>query len=474
MKKYLFFVFVISVWTNTHAAVNLHNAIGDNMVIQQNADVNFWGWDTPGKEIRVSTSWTWGDKTCKADENGRWIITIKAPKASFIPLSITFDDGEKTTISNILSGDVWLAGGQSNMEMPIKGFDDCPIEGYNQAIADAVNTRAVRFCKVPSERTITPQEECNCRWLECGPENVGEASATAYFFARMVSKVMNIPIGILEVNKGGSRVESWLNEKNLRDLTNEPLTEETIKNSYPFDYIWPLMWYNGTMHPVLNYTIKGFIFYQGCSNVDRNTSKYAFLLTKMVEQWRQEFRAPNAPFYFVEIAPYNYGKLEGISGALLREQQHKATKMIPNSAIIGTNDNVYPWETTQIHPTQKQKVGERLATLALEETYGITSFMGHSPELKEMKVKDGKVYLTFNNSYNAMSPLRDIKGFEIAGDDKVFHPVSNAEMHYGTMIMSCPEVKKPVAVRYCFKNFELGNVTNRGNNPLLPFRTDDW
>ena len=203
----------------------------------------------------------------------------------------------------------------------------------------------------------------------------------------------------------------------------------------------------------------------------------------MAKQWREQFGLGEIPFYYVQIAPYyqdNKNGVDGVNGALLREQQYKALSLIPNSDMVCTNDAVYPSETHNIHPTQKQKVGERLAFIALNETYGMEAFRCKSPSYKSMEVKDNKVELKFNDTYQGFTRQYGFEGFEIAGADKVFHKATYTQSLYSwftgefTLTISADEVPNPVAVRYCFRNFQLGNVANMAGLPLIPFRTDDW
>lgn len=457
------------------AKVKLHHLISDNMVVQQQTDVRLWGWDSPGKKVSVSVSWSDDTYTAKSDKNGRWMVKVKTPAASMTPLSITFDDGDKTTVSNVLSGEVWVCAGQSNMEMPVKGFGNCPVLNYNKEILDAVNHKGVRSVKIPSIMRTTPQEDADCAWRECNPNTVGDFSATGYFFARMVSDALGIPVGLIEANKGGTRVESWLTEENLKKYTDEPLDSAEIVKKFSWDYHRPLLWGNGTFNPILNYTVKGILFYQGCSNVGNPGNKYSDLLALLVKQWREQFGLGEIPFYFVQIAPYYYDDdINGLSGALLREQQFRASTIIPNSAIIGTNDLVYPYETQQIHPAQKQGVGERLAYLALNKQYGMKQIICDAPTYKSMTVSNDTVYVQLDNLAEGISRYEDIQGFELAGEDKVFHKADAYYYWTKGVIITSPEVKKPVAVRYCFRNFLLGNVANMGGLPLFPFRSDNW
>jgi len=485
MKKILTILALTALTISVQAKVRLPHIICDNMVIQQQTEARLWGWATPGKTIKVTTSWSEQIATAKADKNGQWLVKIKTPKASYDPLSITFDDGEPVTIQNVLSGEVWVCAGQSNMEMPVRGFGMCPVKGYNKVVIDAANHSGVRSVKIPSVMSAKPLNDAQCEWKVCSPKTVGGFSATGYFFARTMHQALNIPIGLIEANKGGTRVESWLTKENLKKYTNDPTDSvEICKRWEQWDYHRSLLWGNGTFNPILNFTVKGILYYQGCSNVDtaEDRDHYADRLKVLVEQWRSQFGLGELPFYFVQIAPYAYeNNVNGINGALLREQQFKASQIIPNSSIICTNDLVYPYEFTQIHPTQKQQVGERLAYTALSRDYGFEGLMYQSSSFKDMNIKDDAIFIHLENNYYCDAPFEDIQGFEIAGEDKVFHPAKAQHFwqpgggYWDEAIkVTCPEVKKPVAVRYCFKNFQIGNMKNGGNLPLFPFRTDNW
>ncbi len=475
MKRFIFFVGLALAATMAQAKVTLPHLLGDHMILQQNTDARLWGKAAPNATVRVTVSWSTAVSTAKADAQGNWKTSVHTPKASFDELSITFDDGEKLTLNGILSGEVWVAAGQSNMEMPVRGFGNCPVVDYNQVVADAALSKGVRYVKIPSIMRATPQEDADCHWEVINPNTVAEASATGYFFARMVSRTLDTPVGIIEANKGGSRVESWLTEENLKRYTDEPLDTLQIVEKYPTDWVRPLYWGNGTFHPILNYTVKGILFYQGCSNVGDPANQYSERLALLVKQWREQFGLGDIPFYFVQIAPYYYDNAEADNGARLREQQYRALSLIPNSDLICLNDAVYPYEIYQIHPAQKQKAGERLAFLALNETYGLKGINAKSPSFKEMKIEGSKVYVQLNDTYGGLNRMIGLEGFEVAGADRVFHSAeANATWDNRGIEISCPEVPNPVAVRYCFRNFQLGNVTNMAGLPLFPFRSDDW
>ena len=481
--KLLITAFLAMTVASTQAKVRLHHLVSDNMIIQQQTDVRLWGWAKPGRKVTATTSWSDQRATAKADGQGRWLLTVRSPKASYEPLAITFDDGDgQVTIHNVLSGEVWVCAGQSNMEMPVKGFGNCPVLNYNQEILDAAGPRQVRSAKIPSIMRMTPQEDADTRWRECSPQAVADFSATGYFFAKTVNRALDIPVGIIEANKGGSRVESWLTKENLEQHTQEPTdTMGIVNHKKEWDYHRALVWGNGTFNPILNYTVRGILFYQGCSNVGDPGNQYSERLKLLVEQWRQQFRLGELPFYFVQIAPYDSGDKQGTWNAMLQEQQFRASQIIPNSGLVCTNDCVYPYEGTQIHPAQKQKVGQRLACLALNKTYGMSSLICESPSYRDMQVKDGKVMLHLDNEHGAISRFEDIEGFELAGSDRVFHPAK--ARHFWQpgggywdecIVVESDQVAQPVAVRYCFRNWQLGNLANAGGLPLFPFRSDNW
>ena len=482
MKKFLLTAFVAVALASAQAKVTLPYVMGNNMILQQQTEARLWG-KTTAKEVKVTTSWDNEVYTAKASKNGDFILKVKTPKASYTPLSITFDDGDRLTLSNILSGEVWVCAGQSNMEMPVKGFGNCPVEGYNDAVVTANEYKGVHYVKIPSVMRVEPQWNSEpTEWKEVSPQTVGEASATGYFFAQVLNKTLDVPIGLIMANKGGTRVESWLTKENLKKYTKEPTDSAGIVAFKPeWDYHRAMLWGNGTFNPILNYTVRGIIYYQGCSNVGDPGDQYSERMKILVDQWRGQFGLGEIPFYFVEIAPYHYDNVNADNGARLREQQYKASQIIPNSGLVCTNDLVYPYEPAQIHPAQKKPVGQRLAYLALNKTYGLTAVGCMSPSFKDMRVTGDIVDIHLANDLGAISRFEDIQGFELAGEDRVFHP-AKAEHFWQpgggywdeTIRLSSPEVKKPVAIRYCFKNFQIGNLKNAAGLPLFPFRTDNW
>ena len=297
MKKTILMMALAAFATSAGARVRLPHLLGDGMIVQQQTDVRLWGWDKPGTTVKATTSWSDQTATAKTDKNGRWILTVRTPKAGYTPLSITFDDGDgTTTLKDVLAGEVWVCAGQSNMEMPLRGFDNCPVEGYNNEVVNAAQYKGIHYVKIPSVMSMQPLDDANCQWQTISPTTVGDCSATGYFFAQTVNRALDIPVGLILANKGGTRVESWLDADNLKKYTDESLDSMTNVKKYPGDYLRPLVWGNGTFSPILNFTVKGILFYQGCSNVGAPGDQYSQRLKLLVEQWRRDFKLGQIPF----------------------------------------------------------------------------------------------------------------------------------------------------------------------------------
>ena len=455
------------------ARIRLPHILSDGMVIQQLSDFAFWGWAKPNTQITVVPSWNPNKLVVNSDSKGRWRIIVRAPGGSFKPHSITFSDGQPITINNILAGEVWVCAGQSNMEMPVRGFNECPVEGYQEAVWASANMRGVRYVKIPARMSSVPLEDTPCQWVDVNPKTVSDCSAVGFFFAQRLAQVLQMPVGLVLANKGGTMVESWLNVDNLRKHTDEPTDSTLIARKYTTEWLRPLLWGNGTFHPIVNYGVRGVLYYQGCANVDHNPTTYGERLKLLAQQWHKQFSA-NMPMLLVEIAPHRYEGEMGTSAAFIREQQYKASLEIPNCAMVSTNDLVYPYEVRQIHPSQKRPIGERLALTALARYYGYEGVMYKHPTFERMEIKNDTCVIHLKDTYTGIVPQANYEGFEMAGADRIFYPAHATYVRHNKFRFTSKAVPKPVAVRYCYRNFLLGNVKNQAALPLIPFRTDNW
>ena len=455
------------------AKITLPEIIGDNMVLQQDTKVRIWGKASAGKTVTITTSWSREKVRVTADNQGNWLASIQTPKASYTRHSMAISDGEAVRLDNILIGEVWFCGGQSNMEMPLNGFWDCPIEGSNEEIATSGRRDGIRLVKIPKTGTLEPAENVEGKWELSNPQNTRWFSATAWYFARMLNEALDIPVGLLSCNWGGTRVESWLPEEIVRTYPDIDYDPECCKKEQTWwHYSNVTIMYNGMYNPIRNYTVRGFIWYQGESNVGKQDT-YPERFKTLVNIWRTD-QGCESPVYLVELAPWLYGG-DGTSGARFREMQHNLAKEISNCGVICTNDLVYPDEDTQIHPRNKKDVGYRLAYLALNRTYGQEGVECRYPEYKSFTVNGDTAEVFFDNADDGLSPWKGFVGFEVAGEDKVFHK-AEAWVHTGhkSVMVRSDEVASPVAVRYCFRDFQIGNLTSGRDLPVLPFRTDDW
>lgn len=455
-----------------NAKISLPSVISDGMVLQQQADVCLWGWADAGETVNITTSW--GEKaTTKAGKDGTWKMSVKTGKASFNEEHVYINNGAYSF--SVLIGEVWLASGQSNMEMPLKGFAGaCVKDGYRDAMQAMRESPYVRMFNVELKQTFTRQDNCRGAWLKPTFENALEYSATAYYFASALSNALDVPVGIVNCSYGGSRVESWSSPETCRDYADVPKDSVGV---FSGEKTWerPLVTYNAMFWPIHLYTCKGIIWYQGCSNVGYDN--YAVRLQHMVSQWRSEMGQGNLPFYQVQIAPYAYSSDDSDAAARLREQQQKSCELIPNSDIICTIDLVEPFEKHNIHPCEKRTVGTRLSLMALNKTYGKTNLPYSGPRYDPSKFSiDGNTATVgFTTDRYGICRNHDLEGFEIAGEDKVFHPAkADFQWRTNTVKLTSPAVPHPVAVRYCFKDFQIGNVIGGAELPLFPFRTDNW
>ena len=260
----------------------------------------------------------------------------------------------------------------------------------------------------------------------------------------------------------------------LQNYSDVPLDKAGIETW--LEWARPLLMYNGMLWPVKNYTIKGFIWYQGETNVARYDT-YADRFTTMVKHWREIWGQGELPFYYVDIAPYDYDQgHEDEKSPYLREAQFKAQSMIPNSFMVCTNDLVEPYERMNIHPRNKTQVGRRLSFAALNLTYGYKQFHIEHPQYKSLRIEGNTAYVGFDHIGMGICRNYDIQGFEIAGENKVFYPAEQIRFQWETneFVLSSSKVLHPVAVRYCFHDFQIGTVIGGNELPAIPFRTDNW
>ena len=473
MRRFIVIFFAaFAVAAVSSAKVKLPAVIGDNMVLQQQSEGKIWGWAGSGSTVRVTCSWG-ASASAKAGADGTWTAVVKTPAASFDKHTIKISDGDVVKLENILIGEVWLCSGQSNMEMMVQGGRDCPIENSQRIIVESAQFPNVRLFSVKIDGSLNPKEDVTGKWNEASPEVVKSFSAVGYLFGRNLHKALNVPIGIINASCGGTWIEAWFPARLQTGFKDYNPDTVPVREGQSGMNTMEIL-YNGMIYPLRNYSIKGFCWYQGCTNEGRS-SCYAEKQAAMIRHWRDLWGGDPKPFYYVEIAPHENGE-ENIYGALVREQQAKAMDLVENTGMVCTNDLVYDYERWNVHPSRKEPVAERLSWWALSRDYGYGDAVKViGPRFKSMEVMDGgvvKVY--FHGSEYGFIIDGPIEGFELAGADGVFKPAKAERRRPDPTVLyvSAYDVGRPVYLRYNFKNCAIGHLWDAFGQPVVPFRTD--
>ena len=484
MKRIILSFIISHLSFNVSAEIKLPAFFADNMVLQQQTLCKMWGTASAGKTITIQASWDSKPYLTKTDANGHFEIGLHTPKAGG-PFNIILTEGEPAsqyvareknntqnqsslTLNNILVGEVWICSGQSNMEMQMKGFKQQPVEGTTEELLRCRDPQ-LRLFTVKRNPQLQPVDDVTGHWSEAASTSVRDFSATAYYFGRALRQTLGVPVGLISTSFGGSACEAWMKADWLRAFpkVQQTVTEEDVKR---LQQRCPTALYNGQLHPLVGYGIRGAIWYQGEDNVPRY-DYYAPLLKTMVEGWRSDWQQGDFPFYYCQIAPYDYSLIQWSGSELLREQQVKAEAMIPNARMAVLMDAGLEYG---IHPRKKRQAGERLALLALSNTYDVKGL----PEFavyKEVEFKGDTAVIAFDRSkeWVYFEHGTTSQNFEVAGSDRVFHPATKVWVSRNRVYVTCDQVKQPAAVRYAFHDWADGDLMHDGL-PVSSFRTDDW
>jgi sialate O-acetylesterase len=475
------------------AQVKLPFLFTDGLVLQREQPVRIWGEAAPGE--RVGVAFRGEEKSATADDLGHWELFL-SPKAAGGPFELTVKASNQIVLHDVLVGDVWVASGQSNMELPLTRADN-----GKQLIA-AANNPKIRILRVRKQGSEFPLRDtvADAPWGRLSPETTPEFSAIAYYFATEIQQKEDVPIGIISSLWGGTVAEAWTSLEGLAsDASLMPLftaRARMVANRADNDLIdasekrakdadkaadkpepdfpwrpWPAMWapsqlYNAMIAPVTRYTIKGVIWYQGESNsiksrVDGYPQLYAKVFPLMIRDWREHWGEGDFPFLFVQLP--NFKSWDGEDWAVIREAQRKAL-CLRNTAMVEAIDVGNP---DNVHPTNKQPVGHRLALAARATVYGENvEFSG--PLFRQATVEDGALRVWFDHAAGLTAKGGEVKGFEIAGADGNFVPAT-AKIEGSTVIVSNDKVKYPVIVRYGWANNPEVNLFNAEGLPAAPF-----
>jgi sialate O-acetylesterase len=501
------------------ADVRLPKIFTNDMMLQRDQPVRVWGWADAGEAVSVALDGK--SAATKADANGTWALELPAIKAGE-NLELAVKGNNTLTLKNVIVGDIWVCSGQSNMEMSVQ---QCLGAADDIKAADLPKIRRIKINRVSSGR---PESDAPAAgpWQVCSPATVAGFTAVGYYFAREVQQKTGVPIGIIDSNWGGSRIEPWVATEGLEmiaelkpavlakqelirtyekelpgklkenekwiELTRRHLAEGKPTEPQPViaptpDGGWSGM-YNSMIHPIVRFPIKGALWYQGESNGGEGDTYYD-KKRALIGGWRKQWGLGDFPFYHVQLANFQAPTEDPAGGngwAKLREAQSKSLS-IPNTGMAVIIDTVPLAEAGDIHPRNKFDVGVRLAQWALGRDYGKKDVVVSGPLFKELKIEDGKALLTFEHVGKGLmigrkegrSPAVEnkegkLKRFAVAGADKKWY-WAEAGINNDTVTVSSPQVKEPVAVRYAFEmNPDGANLYNRDGLPASPFRTDAW
>jgi sialate O-acetylesterase len=456
----------VLVATSSRADVKVPAFFSDGMVLQQGVQCPIWGTADPDEKIVVGVAIESGNAAkgtgtnAVADKDGKWSVKLPAlkPLGQGEKCSLTIKGKNDITIKNVLIGEVWIASGQSNMEMSVNSS-----AGAAEAKANAKNPNlrlfTVKRTSADTPQWNVPRDGNDGRWLEAGPDTLGGFSAVGYYFGRDLEKARKVPVGIIHTSWGGTAAEQWTR---LDILQANPVHLGKHPGQGKL--------YNGMIAPLVPYAIKGAIWYQGESNAGRN-AQYAELMKLMITNWRDDWKQGDFPFLFVQLAPYMAISKDptDTAWARLREAQLHTLKVKNTGMAVITDVG----DEKDIHPKRKEQVGARLALAARATVYGEkTEYSG--PMFDSMKIAGDQVILSFTHAGKGLE-ARDgeLTGFTIAGEDRKFHN-ARAVIKGDVVVVSSDAVAKPVAVRFGWANYPVVNFFNKDGLPGSPFRTDDW
>jgi sialate O-acetylesterase len=487
----------------SQAAVRLPSIFSDNMVLQQGMNVPVWGWADEGEQVTVTCQ---GQRVSTTARNGRWQVTLKPLKVANAdaPVTLTVDGHNRIRFENVLVGEVWIASGQSNMEWPLsKAFEP------QQDIARSTNPN-LRLFTVDKTKSDEPLADLRIQrtWLPSVPLNAPWFSAVGFYFGRALQQSKQVPVGIIHTSWGGSPAEVWMSrkaleanpayvldlvEKSKSDLQNYEkqlaafekkaaelkANKQKNTNQAPRRPWVPSELYNGMIHPLVPFAVRGAIWYQGESNAGR-AWQYRTLFPDMIKNWRSVWGQNEFTFLCVQLAPFiprgreKQTQPAESDWAELREAQLLATKVLPGVGMAVITD---VGEERDIHPTKKAPVGERLALLARGIAYKEKGLVYSGPICKSTKLKKDQVVLTFDHAGSGLEARGgELKGFAICGEDRkwVWAKAQLAGKNLNEVVVYSPDVAKPVAVRYGWADYPEGNLWNKEGLPATPFRTDDF
>jgi sialate O-acetylesterase len=452
-------VFIVLVFLSNMmlANISLPAIFSDNMVLQRNAKVKFWGWANPKEEISIQPSWTNQEYKITANNQASWQIEIPTTNENK-PFTISFKGYNEIVLKNVLLGEVWLCSGQSNMEMSASWG----IKNGEEEMKKA-NYPNIRFFNVSKATASSPQNDTKGNWVNCTPETMKYNSAIAYFFAQKIQEeIQGVPVGLIISAWGGTPAEIWIPKESVIQDT---VLNEASKKLTPSEYgpILPGSAYNAMIHPFIGYKIAGTLWYQGESNV--GSSCYQKTFATLISSWR-DLWGYTFPFYYAQIAPYNDG-YKHFGSVEVRYAQLK-TLELPNTAMVVTSDIS---TTDDIHPKDKKTVGIRFANLALKALYNKNVFEVNGPVFKNIEINKNTIKINFDYAEGLYFKKAKSDLFEIAGENGIYYK-AEAKIKNNQVVVKSSVVKNPIKVQFAWKNDAQSDLFNGADLPASSFKSE--
>ena len=456
-KTFLIVLFLPFFIQNSNANISLPEIFSDNMVLQQQSEVTFWGWAKPGEMVKLSADWLDSSLEIKTNNQGNWSLKVVTPKAGG-PYNIQLKGFNEIEFKNVLIGEVWLCSGQSNMEWTANSG----IINKEEEVAKA-DFPKIRLFTVYYGTADFPQQHLTGKWEECTPETMSNFSAIGYFFAKRLQEVLGVPVGIINSSWGGTPAEAWMKKEAVN--ADEFLKKAaSLQKPVPWGPVETARIYNAMIAPLVPFSISGVLWYQGEANTI-NAYAYKELLSGLIANWRNDWNL-NFPFYFAQIAPYKYGN--NFDGVLVRDEQRQALEMENTGMVILSDIG----DTLDIHPKNKQDVGLRFANLALNRHYKTIEVEDSGPLFQELIFVKNKAVVSFSHAEGLHSKKEKIRCFEMAGEDNVFYPADAKIIGDGKVEVHSKQVKVPKKVRFAWRNTATPNLFNGANLPASCFQTN--
>lgn len=471
MKKPLFTIIAaIAAVVPVYAQLSTPPVLSSDMVLQQGRPVPVWGKAAPGERITV----TFGKHKARARaaSDSTWSVTLSPMQATATPRTLTIKSrNQSLEYTNVVVGEVWIAAGQSNMQYPMrrgKAF---------AAPARGIDSAAVELQKAPNPmiRVYVSARKGQHPWAVADSRSLPDASAAGYYFARSLQRELGVPVGIITAALGGTVIETWTPRPAYES---SPLFSDEIRQRGRIDGVEAGRWYEAFVAPLVPFAVRGFAWYQGESNCGAGDRRYAEKFNVLTDWWRKAFRAPDAPFYYVLLAPHiysdrmhrhNHGPQTAETLPLFREQQKRAGELATHCEYVNITDLVD--DLHDIHPSYKWEVGARLARAALANTYGRESTEWSGPRFKGARTAGDKLIVTFSHCSDSLrtNDGKRIGWFEVAGEDGIFHPAAADIESDSSVVAYSIDVKRPRYVRFGWHETARPNLENSAGLPAVPF-----